>query len=94
MLCVQEPCRTVKLARGKERPRLIFAKRPQRVPYYYFVDRGFGLMYIRLEAWFPHAVQIYIHGHEGLARQITKRGMFFTPVDNAFVRIDDFPEGQ
>ncbi len=29
VLCVQETCRTVKLAHGDQRPRLIFAKRPQ-----------------------------------------------------------------
>jgi hypothetical protein len=94
VLCVQETCRSIKLAHGKERPRLIFAKRLQRVLYYYFIDRAFGLMYVRLETWFPYTVQIYLNGHEWLARQMTKRGISFTQVDNAFVKIDDLPEAQ
>lgn len=94
VLCVQETCRTVKLAHGKERPRLVFAKRPQRVLYYYFIDREFGLMYIRLETWFPYTIQIYMNGHEWLARQMTKRKIAFSQTDNAFVKIDDLPEAQ
>lgn len=94
VLCVQETCRTVKLAHGKERPRLVFAKRPQRVLYYYFIDREFGLMYIRLETWFPYTVQIYMNGHEWLARQMTGRGMSFTQIDNAFVELGDLAEAQ
>ncbi len=35
VLCVQETCRTVKLAYADKRPRLIFSRRPQRVLYYY-----------------------------------------------------------
>ncbi len=54
VLCVLETCRTVKLAHGEKRPRLKFAKRPQRVLYYYFFDRDFGLMHVRLETWFPY----------------------------------------
>lgn len=53
VLCVQETCRTVKLAYGEKRPWLKFAKRPQRVLYYDFVDRNFGLMHVRLQTWFP-----------------------------------------
>lgn len=37
VLCVQETCRTVKLLRAEGRPRLAFARRPQRVLYYYFL---------------------------------------------------------
>jgi hypothetical protein len=94
VLCVQETCRTVKLAQGKDRPRLVFTKRPQRVLYYYFIDRVFGLMYVRLETWFPYTIQVYCNGHDWLARQMTKRGIGFRQVDNAFVQIDDLPEAQ
>ena len=43
VLCVQETCRTVKLKYGKKRPRLVFARRPQRVLYFYWLDAEFGL---------------------------------------------------
>lgn len=94
VLCVQETCRTVKLAHGDRRPRLIFAKRPQRVLYYYFIDRSFGLMYVRLETWFPYTIQTYVNGHDWLARQMAKRGLGFVQHDNSFTKLDDPEEAQ
>ena len=94
VLCVQETCRTVKLAHGDKRPRLIFAKRPQRVLYYYFIDRSFGLMYVRLETWFPYTIQMYVNGHEWLARQMAKRRLSFAQHDNCFTKLDDPDEAQ
>jgi hypothetical protein len=94
VLCVQETCRTVKLASGKRRPHLVFANRPQRVLYHYFLDPEFGLMYVRLETWFPYTVQVYVNGHDWLARQMTKHGIGYQQVDNAFVGIADLPEAQ
>jgi hypothetical protein len=89
VLCVQETCRTVKLRYGDGKPRLVFAKRPQRVLYYYWLDADFGLMHLRLQTWFPYPVQVYVNGHDWLARQMTKRGIGFTQHDNAFVGLDD-----
>ena len=45
ILCVMETCRTFKLASGKDRPRLASRKMPQRVLYYYFMDRELGFMH-------------------------------------------------
>lgn len=89
VLCVQETCRTVKLAHGDKRPRLIFAKRPQRVLYYYFCDADFGLMHIRVESWFPYTIQVYVNGHDWLARQMTRRKLPFTQHDNCFTSLAD-----
>ena len=54
VLCCQETCRTVKLRHGQGRPHLQFAYRPQRVLYYYSIDPEFGLMYVRIQTWFPY----------------------------------------
>lgn len=89
VLCVQETCRTVKLAYADKRPRLIFSRRPQRVLYYYQVDPEFGLMHVRLETWFPYTIQVYVNGHDWLARQMSKRQLGFAQQDNAFVRLQD-----
>lgn len=94
VLCVQEVCRTVKLAFGAQRPRLVFAKRPQRVLYYYYLDPDFGLIYIRLETWFPYTIQVYVNGHDWLARQMTKRGIGFVQADNCFTQLDDPQQAQ
>ena len=94
MLCTQETCRSIKLAYADKRPRLIFAKRPQRVLYYDFLDRDFGLMDIRLETWFPYTIQVYVNGHDWLARQMRRRKLGFVQVDNAFTQLDHPQQAQ
>jgi hypothetical protein len=89
ILCVMEACPTFKLAPGPERPRFISRKVPQRVLYYYFVDRELGLMHVRLQTWAPFTCQVYANGHDYVARQLQKKGIAFEQVDNAFVRLDD-----
>ena len=89
MLCKQETCRTVKLVHGRKQPRLSFTRRPQRVLYYYSLDPEFGLMYVRLETWFPYTIQVYVNGHDWLARQMQKRQLGFVQQDNAFTQLDD-----
>jgi hypothetical protein len=94
VLCCKELCRTVKLVHGNQRPRLAFRPRPQRVLYFYFLDAEFGLMYVRVQSMFPFTAQIYVNGHEWLARQMYKRRIGFVQADNAFVDIDDFDHAQ
>jgi hypothetical protein len=89
VLCVQETCRTVKLKWAKQRPQLIFARRPQRVLYYYRLDAEFGLMHVRLQTWFPYTIQVYVNGHNWLERQMKKAGLGFVQHDNAFTALDD-----
>jgi hypothetical protein len=89
VLQVMETCRTVKLIHGKGRPRLVFAKRPQRVLYYYFLDPEFGLMHVRMQTWFPFTIQVYVNGHDWLARQMRRHKIRFTQNDNAFTQLDD-----
>jgi hypothetical protein len=94
VLCTMETCRTVKLLHAKERPRLVFAPRPQRVLYFYFLDADFGLIYLRLQTWFPFTTQAYVNGHDWLARQLCRRGIGFVQHDNAFTDLDDVPQAQ
>jgi hypothetical protein len=94
VLCTLETCRTVKLQHGAQRPRLVFAPRPQRVLYFYFLDPECGLVYFRLQSWFPFVAQAYVNGHEWLARQLHQRGSGFVQRDNAFTHLDDVAQAQ
>jgi hypothetical protein len=94
VLCVQENCRTVRLLHGKGRPRLAFANRSHRVLYFYFLDPDFGLIYVRLQTWFPFTIQVYVNGHDWLARQMADRHLGFVQHDNAFIQLDDPVEAQ
>jgi len=94
VLCFKETCRSVKLGKGNQRPWLYFTKRQQRVLYYYFLDPDFGLMYIRLQTFFPFTVQVYVNGHEWLAQQMLQDKRGFTQHDNAFTALDDPDQAQ
>ena len=94
VLCCKELCRSVKLLSGKHRPHLAFRQRPQRVLYFYFLDPEFGLMHVRVQTMFPFTCQIYINGHEWLARQMLQRRLGFVQIANAFVQLDDPEQAQ
>jgi hypothetical protein len=94
VLCTLETCRTVKLIHGQQRPRLVFAHRPQRVLYFYFLDPDFGLIYLRLQTWFPFTTQAYVNGHDWLARQLQRRRIGFVQHDNAFTQLDHAEQAQ
>jgi hypothetical protein len=94
VLCTMENCRTVKLLHARQRPRLVFAYRPQRVLYFYFLDADCGLVYLRLQTWFPFTTQAYVNGHDWLARQLQRAGIGFVQHDNAFTHLDDRDQAQ
>ena len=62
--------------------------------YYYFMDRDFGLIHVRLQTWFPLQLQVYVNGHEWLARKLAQHGMRYTKHDNAFLWVEDFARAQ
>lgn len=62
--------------------------------YFYYMDRHFGLMHIRLSTWMPFSIQVYINGHEWLARQMSAKSIAFEQCENAFVSIGDCGKAQ
>jgi len=97
LVCIfttQEACPSFKIAYGVGRPRLVKSRPRCLVYYFYYLDREFGLLHVRLPTWFPFTLQVYVNGHEWLARQMTQHGLSFTQHDNAFVAISDFTKAQ
>ena len=62
--------------------------------YFYFIDAAFGLCYLRVPTWCPFRLQFYFNGHNWLASELTKKGIPYRLVDNAFTSIDDFAKAQ
>ncbi len=62
--------------------------------YFYFLDAAFGLIYLRVPTWCPFRLQFYCNGHNWLAAKLAAEGIGYTMVDNAFVRINDWPRAQ
>ena len=73
---------------GKDRPYLAKNSPQCLTLYFYNIDRHFGLMHIRLSTWMPFTIQVYINGHEWLARRMTAKGIGFEQCENAFTSIE------
>ena len=68
-----------------------FAKADRRVTCYYFYlwDDDFGPAFIKVCAYFPYPVKVWVNGHEWAKRQATKAGIGFTELSNGFATCDD-----
>lgn len=62
--------------------------------YYYYLDRQFGLMHVRVATWLPFGIQVCLNGREYLARRMRQAGIGFEQRDNCFVWIEDLPRAQ
>ncbi len=88
-----EPCRTYSI-RWNHASYIQPARRKCLFLYYYFMDPDLGLIHVKLQTWFPLQLQLYVNGHEWLARKLTRHGIRYTKLDNAFLWIEDFPRAQ
>jgi hypothetical protein len=72
-------------------PWFSFAKASRRVTCYYFYlwDTDFGPAFIKICAYFPYPVKIWVNGHEWAKRQATHAGIAFTELSNGFAATDD-----
>lgn len=88
--CV-EPCRTftVRGNRASKQLELRAEERQCMHLYFYFVDREFGLLHVRLQTWLPLTIQVCINGREYLARQMAQAKISYTQADNCFTKIGD-----
>lgn len=93
--CV-EPCQTFALHKDAKAKtlRAVPARRKCLFYYFYYLDREFGLIHVRLESWLPFSIQVCVNGREYLARRLQKAGIGFEKRDNCFTRIDDVKRAQ
>jgi hypothetical protein len=80
---------------GRSRATFLWAARGKCLfLYFYFMDRDFGLIHVKLQTWFPMQIQVYVHGHEWLARKLTSNQIRFSKRENAFIWIEDWKRAQ
>jgi DNA-binding PadR family transcriptional regulator len=93
--CV-EPCQSFAIRKDSKtkKLRIVTAQRKCLHYYFYYLDREFGLMHVRLESWLPFAIQVCLNGREYLARRLEKAGIGFQKRDNCFTQIDDLKRAQ
>jgi len=91
-----EPCQTFDIYHDREskRLRLVSRQRKCRFFYFYFIDREFGLMHVRLQSWLPFSIQVCLNGRSFLARQMEREGIGFVQRDNTFTAVNDLKRAQ
>lgn len=67
-------------------PWFSFTKADRRVTcfYFYLWDEQFGPGFIKICAYFPYPIKVWINGHEWAKRQATAAGIGFTELSNGF----------
>ena len=93
--CV-EPCQSFTIRRDRQARQLVLASAVRKCLhlYFYFIDRQFGPMHVRLQTWLPFTMQVCINGREWLARQMDRAGIKYEQRDNCFTSIEDLPRAQ
>lgn len=94
VLAINEENHSFALRYGKDRPHLTKSSPRCLTLYFYCIDRHFGFMHIRLSTWMPFPIQVYINGHEWLARKMSAKGIGFEQMENAFSYIADCQAAQ
>jgi len=89
-----ETCRAYRFEGGKDRPRLKKAYRRCSVLYVFLMHAVLGLIHVKIEAWFPLTMQVYVNGHDFLANKLDGLGVKYTLADNAFIWIEDVKAAQ
>lgn len=91
---VSEMAASFALRYGKSKPKLERTWRKCLHFYFYFLDPELGLIHVRLQSFFPFTLQVYVNGHEWLARQLDKKKIAYRRVENAFSWIEDMKQAQ
>ncbi len=91
VLSVVESCKSFQVRGNRQTGRLDAIRRERKCVhhYLYLIDPEFGFMHVRLQAWIPYEIQVYVNGREWLARQLDKAGIGYRRHDNALLAIDD-----
>jgi hypothetical protein len=68
-----------------------FYKADRRVTcfYFYLWDEDFGPAFIKVCAYFPYPIKVWVNGHEWAKRQAVHAGIGFTELSNGFATCDD-----
>ena len=93
--CV-EPCRSCGVGYEEATKKLVpILKDGKCLHYYhYYLDPQFGLMYTRLQSWFPFTMHIGLNGRDWLAEQMKAANIDYLKCDNCFTHVADFTKAQ
>lgn len=96
VFAVVEPCYSITVRGNRQTKKLELVSRFRKCKhlYFYFVDREFGLMHIRLQTWLPFTIQVCVNGRRWLGLKLQRAGIPFVQHDNTFTEIAHIPRAQ
>lgn len=96
MFTALEPCwsYSVRGDRGTKRLGLKRELRKCLHVYHYYQHPLVGLMYARVQTWFPFTVQVGLNGREWRARSLAAAGLPYRRRGNTFTWVQDFAKAQ
>lgn len=62
--------------------------------YIYFIDKNYGLCFLRIPTYAPFRLQFYFNGHNLLEHKLKKKDISYSMMDNAFLNIANFEKAQ
>ncbi len=91
-----EPCWSFALRGNRATKKLAFRPELRKCLhlYHYYQHPTFGLVYGRVQTWFPFTLQIGLNGREWLARQLDAAGLSYRRHDNCITWVEDVPRAQ
>jgi len=91
VLTAVESCHSYDVRSDRQRGLLELYPRPRKCQhlYHYMIHPDFGLLYVRLQTWFPFNLFVGLNGRQWLARQMDAAGIKYLRQDNCFPWISD-----
>lgn len=62
--------------------------------YFYYNDKEFGIMFVKLQSWLPYTIKIYINGKEYLKKQLDKKGIKYSSYNNSITSVENMNKAQ
>lgn len=78
-----EPCKSFSFKYSKGDAYVNSATRKCLHFYYYFMEPELGLIHVQIQGWLPLRMQIFMNGHDWLARKLDAAGIGYKQCDNA-----------
>jgi hypothetical protein len=89
-----ETCRSYRFEYQGNRPRLRADFRRCLVLYVFVMHAVLGLIHVKIHTWLPLTMQVYVNGHDFLAKKLDDLGIQYTLQDNAITELSDAAAGQ
>jgi hypothetical protein len=96
LLACVEPCLSFAIRGNRETGLLepVLTERRCTHLYHYWRHEQLGLMHVRLQTWFPFAVDVCVNGREWLGRQMDRLRLGYVKQDNCFTWLKDPAKAQ